>query len=282
MDKSLYLLNDSYEVEVVNENEMILAGGNVNEVIRIGETVRRPLKSWSPTIHKLLKHLEKNTFKWAPQFYGIDEKNREILSFIHGEAAVEFPRLKAYMMTDEVLIDIANILKSFHDISASFDRHIDDEWMLSYPGTLPIEVICHNDCAPYNVVFSGGKVSGIIDFDTACPGPRIWDIAYTLYTFVPLGRLVYDPACDVLTNYKSNKHGNNRKKRIAVFLNAYGMNRRNDLIDQIVFRLETLWNTLIIKANDGDEVFKKMIDEGHLVHYQDEIKFIKMHGHEWV
>lgn len=266
----------------MSENKIVLEGGNVNEVIRVDETVRRPLKSWSSTIHKLLKHLEENRFKGAPKFIGIDENNREILSFIHGETAVEFPRLKSYMMTDKVLFDIANILKNFHDISTFLKRDINDEWMLSYPGTLPIEVICHNDFAPYNVVFSGGKVNGIIDFDTACPGPRIWDIAYTLYTFVPLGRFVYDPDCDVLTNYESNKHANSRKKRIAIFLNAYGMNQPNDLIDQIVFRLETLCNTLITKANDGDEAFKKMIDEGHLLHYQNEIEFIKLHGHEWV
>ncbi len=266
----------------MSENEIVLEGGNLNKIIRNGETVRRPLKNWSPTIHKLLKYLEENRFKEAPVFYGIDENNREILSYIHGETAVEFPRLKPYMMTDEVLIDVAHILKKFHDLSCRFERDINDEWMLSYPGTLPVEVICHNDWAPYNVVFSNGKVSGIIDFDTACPGPRIWDIAYTLYTFVPLGRFAYDPVCDVLMDYKTSIHADNRKKRIEKFFNAYGFNKTDDLINQIVFRLQTLCNTLITKANDGDEAFKKMVSEGHLLHYQKDIEFIKLYGHEWV
>lgn len=266
----------------MNENEEILDGGNLNEVIRIEDTVRRPLKTWSPTIHKLLIHLENNNFDKAPKFYGIDENNREILSFIHGETAVEFPRVRPYMLTDEVIVDIATILRKFHDLSISFERGINDIWMMSYPGDLPVEVICHNDCAPYNVVFSNGKINGIIDFDTACPGPRIWDIAYTLYTFVPLGRYVFEPVGDGMVNYNSNKHADIRKKRISLFFNAYGINKPIDIIKQIVLRLENLCKTLITKANEGDEAFKKMINEGHLLHYQKEIEFIKSYGSEWV
>lgn len=266
----------------MSERESLLEGGNLSKVIRNGDTVRRSLKDWSPSIHKLLKYLEEKGFKEASVFYGIDESNREILSFIEGETAVDFPRLKPYMMKEEVFIDVACILRRFHDLSRNFKWDINDKWMLSYPGTLPLEVICHNDCAPYNVVFSNEKVSGIIDFDTACPGPRIWDIAYTLYTFVPLGRFVYDPDLDVLMDYETRLHAEGRRKRVEKFLKAYGFNQTDELIDQIVFRLQTLCNTLINKSNDGDEAFKKMVDEGHVQHYDKDIEFIKLHGHEWV
>jgi Ser/Thr protein kinase RdoA (MazF antagonist) len=50
----------------------------------------------------------------------------------------------------------------------------------------PAEVICHNDFAPYNCVFRDHKLVGVIDFDACAPGPRVWDIAYALYRFVPL------------------------------------------------------------------------------------------------
>lgn len=36
------------------------------------------------------------------------------------------------------------------------------------------------------------------------------------------------------------------------------------------------------KASDGDIAFQKMIDEGHLEHYQKDIKFIHEHRKEWV
>lgn len=40
------------------ENEVMLSGGNVSSVYRVGDTVRREVKPNSARIHKLLKHLE--------------------------------------------------------------------------------------------------------------------------------------------------------------------------------------------------------------------------------
>jgi thiamine kinase-like enzyme len=36
-------------------------------------------------------------------------------------------------------------------------------------------VICHNDFAPYNLVFTDWRPHAIIDFDTAGPRPRAWN-----------------------------------------------------------------------------------------------------------
>jgi len=35
-------------------------------------------------------------------------------------------------------------------------------------------------------VFRSGRFAGAIDFDLCAPGPRLWDLAYTTYRFVPL------------------------------------------------------------------------------------------------
>ena len=55
-----------------------------------------------------------------------------------------------------------------------------------WPAHEPVQVICHNDFAPYNLMFENGKLTGVIDLDLASPGPRVWDMAYTAYRFVPL------------------------------------------------------------------------------------------------
>ena len=47
-------------------------------------------------------------------------------------------------------------------------------------------MICHNDFAPYNMTFADGQVTGVFDFDTAAPAPRIRDLAYLAYRLVPL------------------------------------------------------------------------------------------------
>lgn len=50
----------------------------------------------------------------------------------------------------------------------------------------PIEVMCHGDFAPYNVVLNGSDAVGIIDFDTLHPGSRLSDVAYAVYRWAPL------------------------------------------------------------------------------------------------
>ena len=169
------------------EKEEMLTGGNVSNVYRSGHTVRRELKPGSTNIHKLLKHLEKKGFGFAPKFLGIDEKGREILSFIEGEAG-NYP-LKNYMWSNDVLMEIAKMLRLYHDAVSDFP--VTNDWEPIDQTPNKNEVICHNDFAIYNIIFRNKKPVGIIDFDVAAPGPRLWDIAYTLYTCVPLSRVYH-------------------------------------------------------------------------------------------
>ena len=40
-------------------DELPLSGGNVTAgVVRVGDTVRRPVGAWTPAVHNLLQHLE--------------------------------------------------------------------------------------------------------------------------------------------------------------------------------------------------------------------------------
>ena len=73
----------------IDAAEIALSGGNSNaEVIKLGDTVRRQTSSVSTTVHKLLVHLEKSGFDAAPRFLGIDNKGREILSYLEGDCSI--------------------------------------------------------------------------------------------------------------------------------------------------------------------------------------------------
>src|SRR4051794_38706397 len=89
-----------------------LTGGKMAEGVRIRDTVRRPLRPWSGSVHKLLKRLEANGFKAAPQFLGIDEQNREILSFVPGEIGGH-PLISA-AMSENSLIVVARMIRKLH------------------------------------------------------------------------------------------------------------------------------------------------------------------------
>ena len=70
--------------------EHILSGGRTTtEIVRIGNTVRRPIGHNSEFTHTLLKLLERKRFDYSPRFLGIDEKGREILTFIKGSTPHE-------------------------------------------------------------------------------------------------------------------------------------------------------------------------------------------------
>lgn len=259
------------------ENEEILTGGNVSNVYRSGDTVRRELKADSAKIHKLLKHLENKGFGYAPKFLGIDEKGREILSYIEGEAGHD--PLKEYMWSDDVLKEIAKMLRLYHDAVSDFP--LLDDWKSIDNTPEKVEVLCHNDFARYNIIFNHKKPIGIIDFDVAGPGPRLWDIAYTLYTCVPLSRFYHSETGEAVY-YNSILHANRIKQRVKLFFESYGVGIEEDYLEMVLLRLEGLCKTINRKASEGDIAFRKMIDEGHLEHYQNDIKFIREHGKEWV
>ena len=260
------------------ENEEILTGGNVSNVYRSGDTVRRELKPDSVKTHKLLQHLESKDFDYAPKFIGIDEKNREILSFIEGEAG-NYP-LKNYMLSNDVLKEIAKMLRLYHDAVSDFP--LSNEWKPMDNTPDKMEVICHNDFAIYNIIFNHEKPVGIIDFDVAAPGPRLWDIAYTLYTCVPLSRF-YQSETGEAVYYNSSTDADRIKERVTLFFESYGIEgMKEDYLDMVLLKLDGLCKYMIKRASEGDLAFQKMLDEGHLEHYQKEIKFIRKHGKEWI
>ncbi|WP_214769144.1 aminoglycoside phosphotransferase family protein [Exiguobacterium sp. s133] len=260
-----------------SEQEQPLTGGNVSAVSRAGDTVRREQKPDSPRIHRLLVHLEKKEYPASPRFLGIDPQNREILSYLDGEAG-NYP-LKAYMWSEAVLEETARLLRQFHDATADFEVPASWEPLDNTP--LPYAVICHNDFAVYNVIFKDKKPIGVIDFDLAAPGPRIWDIAYTLYTFVPLSRHHHDEHGRQV-DYDPVTGPDRIKRRIDIFLAAYGMPElKEQLFDTLLLRIEALLLTIHRKAAHGEEAFQWMIEEGHATHYEQELAFIKQHGVTW-
>ncbi|MBM7679329.1 thiamine kinase-like enzyme [Gracilibacillus alcaliphilus] len=183
------------------------------------------------------------------------------------------------MWSESSLKKIAKILRHYHDAVSDFT--IDKDWEPIDHTPKPFEVICHNDFALYNIIFQQQKPVGVIDFDVAGPGPKAWDIAYTLYTCVPLSRFYWAETGEAVY-YNSLQDADRTKQRILLFLEAYGDSTEQDYIGMVIRRLEGLCRTIQRKAQAGDKQFQKMMDEGHVKHYQCDIEFIHQHRTEWV
>ena len=219
-------------------NENILKGGNSNHVIKDANTVVRKMGKTAPFVHALLGWLTAAGFSESPvliETFG----DRERLTYIEGEVG-NYP-LKPYMQSAESLTEVARLLRRFHDLTRDF---------VIPSGLLPnlppdTEVICHNDFAPYNLVYQGEQVAGIIDFDTAAPGTRVWDIAYAVYRFVPLTDDPHSAACgwEPLPD---------RAGRLRQFCDAYGLEAsdRAKLIDTVQARLKAL--VAYMEANNAN------------------------------
>lgn len=85
-------------------DDVPLNGGRMNVgVVRVGDTVRRALSPWSPTIHRVLTHAREHGVTWVPRFRGIDADGREILDFIEGDVGHGDP---IWIRSDRVLKDV--------------------------------------------------------------------------------------------------------------------------------------------------------------------------------
>jgi Phosphotransferase enzyme family len=164
-------------------------------VVRVGDTVRRPVGPHSPLVHALLTHLESVGFEGAPRFLGIDGSGREVLSYIDGEVA---GRPRPPWIADETrLASIGRLVRAYDDAAASFTppagvpldtQRAEPAGIPAAPADLP-ELVGHVDITPENVIFRNGRAYALIDFDLAKPTTRADEMFSAMLWWAPL----FDP-----------------------------------------------------------------------------------------
>jgi Ser/Thr protein kinase RdoA (MazF antagonist) len=161
-----------------------LSGGTANRglVIRVGDTVLRPVAPCWPATHALLAHLRVAGFDGAPQVVSVSAAT-EVLTYIDGQAAV--PPLPVEALTDAALVSVAELLSKYHEAARSFDP-AGHQWPRPVPGRFRTGLVSHNDVHPANLVFRDGRAVGLIDFDLAGPGGAAWDVAAAARNWAPL------------------------------------------------------------------------------------------------
>lgn len=240
-------------------------GGGSTRVTRVGGRVLRSRRQGSANVERLLVELERRGFAYTPRFLGVSDDGRQILRFIEGQAG-GYP-LPERLRSDEVLVSVAEVLREWHEATRDFAAQVIDGWMLE--AVEPYEVICHGDVAPYNCVFDGSRVVGLIDLDTAHPGPRIRDVAYAVYRFAPLTAPGNEAGFGSLAE---------QARRARLFCDHYGEVDRARVVEVLCQRLADLVDYMRTEAARGDAAFQSHLDQGHDAVYLRDIAYLRDHA----
>jgi hypothetical protein len=254
-------VSDSWADEA-GQAEVPLAGGDVTVgVVRVGNTVRRPVGPHSPLVHALLAHLESAGFQGAPRFLGIDGSGREVLSYVDGEVA---GRPRPPWIADETrLASVGRLVRAYDDAAASFTpaadvlRGTEPAAPAGIPPAPPYppELIGHADITPENVVFRDGQAFALIDFDFARPVTRAAEMFNAMMWWAPLS----DPRdADPLLRTV------NVPLRARILADAYGLSGtdRERIIEAGLLRTRRSWYLMKHRAETLGGGWQRMWDEG--------------------
>jgi Ser/Thr protein kinase RdoA (MazF antagonist) len=249
-------------IDEADQAEIPLAGGDVTEgLVRVGNTVRRPVGPHSPLVHALLAHLESAGFAGAPRFLGIDSSGREVLSYIDGEVA---GRPRPPWIADETrLASVGRLVRAYDDAAASFTPAPDllPSTVAAEPAGIPPapsyppELIGHADITPENVVFRDGRAFALIDFDFAHPVTRADEMFNAMMWWAPL----FDPRdADPLQRTVDVP------RRARILADAYGLSGtdRERVIEVGLLWTRRAWYTMKRRAETLGGGWQRMWDEG--------------------
>ena len=210
------------------------------DVVRVGDTVRRPLQANSAAVHALLRHLEAVGFAGAPRVLGVDDAGREVLTWIDGEAGSPGGESDARVASEAALI------RRFHGAVGGFELPRGVAFVPPNEARSTGDVPCHNDLAPNNTVFVGDEAVAIIDWNAAGWGSRLWDLSYGAWRAVPL----YDPEW-LPDRFHADPH--HQARRLRLYVDAYGLDAgdREALLATLVERQEQIASVAHDQGRDG-------------------------------
>ena len=242
--------------------EHVLVGGNVAEVVvRVGSTVRKPANVATPAVEALLDHFADVGFSGAPRSLGRDELGRHVLEYIPGPIAYTLAPLTA-----TELRRLGVFIRELHDAADSFKPQLVPQWNVVIAPDRD-DLICHHDLAPWNLVRDGDRWV-FIDWDGAGPGSRLWDLAYTASTFVPMCA-GGDPVLD--------------GPRLRALADGYGIDeqQRRAFPALIAAHTRGMYDLLHSSSLTGAQPWARLYAEGHSEHWGPAADYIQAHLQRW-
>lgn len=239
----------------------MLDGGNATDrVVRVGATVRKPWTAATPSVTHYLAALERAGVD-VPQSFGQDEQGRLVLECIPGEIAMHSAPL-----TSEQLGRVGAMVREIHDASATYHPPPDAMWETAIPAP-GADLVCHNDLAPWNLVV--GERWVFIDWDSAAPSTRLWDLAYSAQAFT-----LSDP----------NEDPQRSAADLAAFVGGYDADDelRSLLPGALERRTTAMYQLLERSSRYGLEPWASMFTAGHGERWRTVEDYVSRHRELWL
>jgi hypothetical protein len=249
----------------MSEPEEPLYGGLENaRVFRVGDTVRRPAGAWTATVQALLAHLQAKRFP-APAPLGLDDKGREIVSYLPGRAGLwPWP---AALLASEGARDVGVLLRAYHDAVADFAPPEPAIWRHGPQALAPGEIVLHGDFGPYNLLWEGDRLSAVIDFEMARPGKPIEDAVICAQRVACLRP-------DALAMNAGYSAPPDRRARLHAFAAGYGC-APDDLVSRVVEGQRGELDRMLRFGNAGMEPWAGYLRRGLEPRAREEIAWLE-------
>lgn len=238
-------------------DELVLEGGNAGGAVRVGDTIRKPVGSWSASVEQLLGHLAEAGFTGAPRPLGRDPHGRQILSMLPGETVGSRKPWPGWVHDDTTLDQVGDWLRDYHRAVADFTPDPSSTWR-SGGCWSPGLIIGHNDAAPYNAAWLDGRLQGFFDWDFAGPVTPEADLAFCCLAWVPLhARQV--AAAEGFRDFAR------RPQRLRRLLAAYAWEGAAEDLRRVMVEVVLRHiRDVDALAADGDPAFQRLVQQGAL------------------
>lgn len=238
------------------EREQELGGGHISgSVVRIGNTVRKPWSRSTPYIVSFVETLRASGVD-APEPLGRDETGRHIQEYVPGRLAIDDCPLST-----TALFEVGRIVRAIHDASEQFEPDPQAVWETAIPAPGG-DLVCHNDLTPWNLIMGDRWV--FIDWDSAAPSTRLWDLAYSAQAFT-LSNAAIPPV--------------EAAQSLVAFVDGYGAKAslRKSMPKTISRRTQAMYDLLRTSHDLGREPWSTMFVSGHGDHWQAVSKYVNDH-----